>query len=92
MRTIEFCEAELLPHFNREEAEFFPLWREIAQDLIDQLLSEHAELRRMIEDLKAVHSDQELREAFSRLGILLERHIRLEERELFPLVEQSLRE
>lgn len=74
-----FFERETLRHF-REEEQLFPLAPEEAHPLVERLLAEHAEIRALVEGLPATAAEA---------AALLERHIRAEERELFPLVEAS---
>lgn len=77
---------ELEAHFAAEEALLFPhLRRHGRADLAGRLLREHDAIRRTLrrtDDLSA----QRLRV----LGEVLERHVRREEREAFPLLENAL--
>ena len=91
-RSLEDCAQEvsrfladaLLPHFEAEEKVLFTA------------LSRHPECRPVIAQLENEHSalraadagSMELRKFLFDFGDLLERHIRLEERELFPLFEK----
>jgi hemerythrin-like domain-containing protein len=68
-QTIEYCDGEILPHFELEERTIFP----IAKDL---------ETAKPIED--------NAKTALRALGERLEKHIRKEERDLFPLLESEL--
>jgi len=83
----EFFRASLAPHFAAEESALFPFMRASipeSENLIQELLAEHEQLRGwvgLLEDEK--HPAKLLFEAAD----LLERHIRREERELFPLFE-----
>ena len=85
--VLEFYRAHLLAHFKAEEAILFPLMREQVAgcgEMLDQLEREHEQLRRLIPELEAGTG---LAKLIFDLGDLLERHIRKEERELFPLFE-----
>jgi len=80
--------TELDSHFRAEEQILFPAMRTRVPDsrpLIDQLLRDHETIRRAVSQLKAGTAIGKL---IFDLGDLLERHIRMEERELFPLFEQ----
>jgi iron-sulfur cluster repair protein YtfE (RIC family) len=86
----------ILPHFQFEEQELFPavsgIHHEIDQ-LIYILIDDHAEIARQIElmegDTKiALGSEQSLND----LGVSIEGHIRLEEREFFELVQRHVDE
>ena len=79
---------ELISHFRAEEEILFPRLRAQvpgSDQLIDELLRDHESIRRAIPKLEAGTS---LGKLIFDLGDLLERHIRREERELFPLFEQ----
>ncbi|MGZ8489442.1 MAG: hemerythrin domain-containing protein, partial [Candidatus Binatia bacterium] len=69
------------------EEVLFPLMRERVAgcaELLDQLIKDHEQLRRAMAQLEA---GMGLAKLIFDLGDLLERHIRKEERELFPLFE-----
>jgi len=83
----DFFAQNLVPHFRAEEEILFPLIRARAAEshsLIDQLLKDHEQLRKGEECLA---EDKGLSKVLFDLGDLLERHIRREERELFPFFE-----
>ena len=86
----DFFTQNLTNHFRAEEEALFPLLRALMPDsepIINQLLREHQELRSAMPNLEA---ETGLGKVIFDLGDLLERHIRKEERELFPLFEQHL--
>lgn len=78
-------------HFEVEEQVLLPAFAEFADPhvpLVAQALCDHAELRRRgREALDAATADPE---ALQVLGRRLAEHVRLEERELFPLIEKTL--
>ena len=83
----DFFAQNLVPHFRAEEEILFPLIRARAAEshsLIDELLKDHEQLRKWEECLE---EDKGLAKLLFDLGDLLERHIRREERELFPFFE-----
>ncbi len=85
--VLEFYRANLLAHFKAEEEVLFPLMREQVAgcgDMLDQLVRDHQQLHRAMPQLEAGVG---LAKLIFDLGDLLERHIRKEERELFPLFE-----
>jgi iron-sulfur cluster repair protein YtfE (RIC family) len=80
--------AELDSHFRAEEEILFPPMRTRfpeSRELIDELVRDHETIRRALPRLKTATG---LGKLIFDLGDLLERHIRKEERELFPLFEQ----
>ena len=91
-RTIEYVKEEILPHFASEEKLIFPEALAIleARPLIQELLAQHAELRAQFAQLEGLHDNDEILTHFRALGSLLETHIRKEERELFPILEEKL--
>jgi iron-sulfur cluster repair protein YtfE (RIC family) len=83
----EFARNELLPHFSLEEDIVFPFIRSITDEkltqLVESLQKEHDQMRDLLESLQAD------KKQMSSFGELLERHIRTEERQLFPQLEQA---
>ena len=87
---LAFYASNLIPHFRAEEEVLFPLLRSVVPgsgEMIDELVRNHAQIRAAIPQLEAGTG---LAKLIFDLGDLLERHIRKEERELFPLFEQHV--
>ena len=83
-----FFRAYLERHFKAEEEVLFPFMRAAISEavpLIDELVREHAQLRAFSSRLQEKGG---LSKILFEAGDLLERHIRREERELFPLFEK----
>jgi hemerythrin-like domain-containing protein len=88
----EFFANNLVRHFRAEEEALFPKLRELVPEsaaIVDQLVREHRQLRAAVAQLD---TDAGLGKLVFDFGDLLERHIRKEERELFPLFEQHVGE
>jgi len=87
---IDFYRQNLVAHFRAEEDALFP-WMQanIAESapIIDELLRQHEEIRQIAVRIGA---GQGLPKLIFDIGDLLERHIRKEERELFPLFEAQV--
>jgi hemerythrin-like domain-containing protein len=88
---VDFFEREGARHFRIEEELLLPAYARHAQfdePAIVRVLTEHVDLRRRGQDLEnsADPDPYVLRE----LGERLERHIRFEERVLFPMIEGAL--
>ena len=86
----EFFANQLVPHFRAEEEVLFPQMRALvpeSESIIEQLIRDHQQFRAAIPQLE---SEVSLGKLVFDLGDLLERHIRKEERELFPLFEQHV--
>jgi hemerythrin-like domain-containing protein len=87
---LAFYAINLVPHFRAEEEVLFPLLRSVvpeSEGMIDELMRNHAQIRQATPQLEAGTG---LAKLIFDLGDLLERHIRKEERELFPLFEQHV--
>ena len=90
--VLDFYYRNLVAHFRAEEEVLFPLLRSSAPQsvaIIDELTRQHDEIRRAIPQLEAGTG---LAKLIFDLGDLLDRHIRKEERELFPLFEEHVTE
>lgn len=88
---LDFFEREGARHFRAEEELLLPAYaRHTAVEApeIVRVLTEHVDLRRRGQDLAAGADPDPA--ALRELGELLERHIRFEERELFPMIEAAL--
>jgi hemerythrin-like domain-containing protein len=87
---LAFYRDHLVEHFRAEEEILFPLLRSSvpqSEVIIDELKVEHDEIRRAVPQLETGIGTAKL---IFDLGDLLERHIRKEERELFPLFERHV--
>lgn len=86
-----FFADETVRHFREEEELLFPsiLEFEEARELLVQALLEHQHLHALTARLqRLVMTGGEVDDVMRELGRLLEAHVRLEERELFPLIER----
>ena len=84
-----FFEYRLTNHLRLEEELLFPAFRTVLgveASLIDILLNDHRELRAQAAAIKAGAHDQ-----VDPFCVLLERHIRTEERQLFVLAENRMK-
>lgn len=94
--TVCFFHDNLVAHFQAEEEVLFPAIRARVPQaiaLLDTLIAEHATIRSSVEQLSRIASnDPSLPTLLKSFGDVLERHIRCEERELFPLYEAHISE
>jgi hemerythrin-like domain-containing protein len=84
-KNAAFLQNDLAPHFQAEELHLVPLLRQfdVVEPLaIEQLLEDHRQLTRLARAATASDLD-----AFADL---LERHIRREEREIFPAYQERV--
>lgn len=85
-RVIRAFSAELEPHFQVEEQSLLPLLRSAEnRSLVQRTLADHQQLRALLDDLRRNDS-----EALGSFGKGLSAHVRFEERELFPVIENLL--
>jgi quercetin dioxygenase-like cupin family protein/hemerythrin-like domain-containing protein len=93
---LRFYSSETIGHFRQEEEELFPLLvdrSDPADELVTRALVEHQRLHALVDRLdRAVAAGDPDPALMRELGELLERHIRFEERTLFPHVEQAVPE
>jgi hemerythrin-like domain-containing protein len=83
--TTWFWENHLLPHFVLEEDHLFPMLKD-EYELVKKAIAQHQDLKMLFQIQQKTHSD------FKRIYELLQKHIRLEERELFNLIQTILSE
>jgi hemerythrin-like domain-containing protein len=84
---LAFYRSNLARHFEAEEEVLFPAMRKtvpVSAAIIDALVQDHQQIRQALAQLELKTG---LAKLIFDLGDLLERHIRKEERELFPLFE-----
>ncbi len=85
-RALQLYGNELDAHFNIEEGTLLPLLQTAeTQPLVQRTLLEHRQLRDLLDGLR-----QRNAESLQRFGQLLKEHVRFEERELFPALEEAL--
>jgi mannose-6-phosphate isomerase-like protein (cupin superfamily) len=84
---LRFFAEESVRHFREEEELLFPLVAEVeeARELVVAALLQHQRLHALAARLRRSPGDESVARD---LGELLEAHVRLEERELFPLIER----
>jgi len=91
--TLAFWEDDLKRHFAAEETILLPaLSGEECAASLARMLDEHALLRDLIERIGRSSDETERQTTLAAFAERLTRHIRFEERELFPQVEQALPE
>jgi iron-sulfur cluster repair protein YtfE (RIC family) len=86
-----YFERELLPHFRIEEEILFPALSKMPEleELIKNLLVQHQKMRDAIGMISIITDNDQLNKALADFGVLLESHVRIEERELFPKLEEA---
>jgi hemerythrin-like domain-containing protein len=92
---ILFWERELERHFQDEEKVLLPMVAKyLAEDadIVGATLRQHADIRMLVTALKAAPQTDYDTNLLVQLGAALREHIRFEENELFPLIEQRVPE
>ncbi len=94
---LEFWQSDTSLHFRKEEEVLLPVLARYGGDVGErpllQMLTQHARIRGLAMQLSDELKQDEIREDTLRnLGEQLEAHIRLEERQVFPLIEETLPE
>ena len=84
----QFYTTDLMPHFEAEEKVFATVKGLAANldELLNEIVPEHSLLRAKF---SAIHGHADLGPYLDELGKTLEQHIRKEERQLFPLIEET---
>lgn len=78
--------TEMAVHFRVEEQYLFPVLREHGEhELVDELMREHRAMQYALEDPR-----RQDRSRLDAIGHVLAAHIRREEREVFPRIEQLM--
>jgi hypothetical protein len=91
---VAFFDSWGVAHFREEEERLFPLLfedagAEEAPDELVRALLDHVRLHALAARLRAQLAEGDVEaETLQRAGTLLAAHVRLEERELFPLIER----
>lgn len=90
--ALSFYQGPLRRHINQEEQQLFPAVASKSaelQALVAELKDEHQQLDQLF---SALTTATDLPGALDDLGILLEKHVRKEERQFFQLIQQTLSE
>lgn len=93
-RALEFYESDLIVHFAAEEKLLYPFVKgrdSIVDRLFGEIMEEHKQIKHLIEGLSEGGA-AELEEKLDMLGGLIDRHIRKEERDLFPRIQEVFSE
>jgi hemerythrin-like domain-containing protein len=83
----EFWDNQLASHFESEESLLLPLLQD--NKIAEQFLSEHDRIRKLIQAISE-NQNKNVKEDALKLGILINDHIRFEERTMFPWLEKTI--
>jgi hemerythrin-like domain-containing protein len=93
---LTFWHAHTNAHFREEEEVLLPFFArhgEMDQPILNQMLREHVLIRRHVLDLSAqMQTSTPQFQTVLAIGEQLDAHIRLEERQVFPLIEAAIPE
>jgi hemerythrin-like domain-containing protein len=92
---LAFWQKETATHFRKEEEVLLPVLARYGEDVswepIAEMLIQHAQIRGLVMKLSGEIEDADVRlETLRSIGEQLEAHIRLEERQVFPMIEKNL--
>ncbi len=88
--TINFFQNYLVKHFDDEEnilMKFLKGRDTLLDNLFEQMINEHIEIKSLIDKIK---SKENYEDYLDKLGYTLEKHIRMEERELFDRIQNVI--
>lgn len=84
---VHFWKTHLLPHFAEEDL----LFKQVEDPLVQRAYAEHHQLHTVLERLKSASPDDKSA-LIPEIADLVDHHVRFEERELFPHLEQAIPE
>ncbi|HCN85075.1 MAG TPA: hypothetical protein DIT07_15875 [Sphingobacteriaceae bacterium] len=89
--ALAFYEEEIIQHFEEEEKilELIKGINPMIDLLAETILHDHEELHA---SFQAINNSQDIKTHLDELGKALETHIRTEERQLFPLIQEACNE
>ncbi|WP_411275455.1 hemerythrin domain-containing protein [Daejeonella sp.] len=90
--AIQFYNDDLIEHFDREE-KIVPLVSDVdvqLDELLTNMVEEHKVLHKLFRNLMDQADHADLASRLDVLGKTLEGHIRKEERQLFPLIQEKV--
>jgi iron-sulfur cluster repair protein YtfE (RIC family) len=88
--TISFYKNELVKHFTNEEEVLYPAVKNKSNEideLFEEIISEHKKIKQLVDQLETNKNKTDI---LNELGVLLELHIRKEERLLFEKIQNLL--
>ena len=88
--TLSFYKDELVKHFKNEEDILYPAVKNNNNEidsLFEEIISEHKKIKQLVVQLESVENKSDI---LNELGIMLESHIRKEERVLFDKIQNIL--
>ena len=90
--TIDIYKNELVKHFTNEEEILYPAVKNKSNEideLFEEIISEHKKIKQLVVQLEFSENKSDI---LNELGVLLESHIRKEERVLFEKIQNLLSE
>ena len=84
---LYFWKEHLLPHFSEEDI----LFEQVDDAFVQRAYAEHRELNEILERLESANTEEKAI-LIPKIADLVDNHVRFEERELFPHLEQSIPE
>ncbi|WP_080875466.1 hemerythrin domain-containing protein [Oceanobacillus timonensis] len=89
---VDYWEKDAVSHFRDEEEILLPLYDAYAEEpeteLMKEMLFQHMQIRSLVYAIRENREDPY--DKMHRLGELLEKNVRFEEREVFPVIEEAI--
>ncbi|WP_186578468.1 hemerythrin domain-containing protein [Aquibacillus kalidii] len=92
-QVIDFWQTDGEDHFRDEEEVLLPLYAQyesVDQDSIRDMLIQHVQIRSLVQQIRGKQRPN--LDTFRKLGEILNDHVRLEERVIFPMIEKAVPE
>lgn len=85
---LYFWKEHLLPHFSEEDV----LFEKVDDKLVQRAYDEHHEINRLVMSLDSIKNEEDKVQAAVKIADMVDKHVRFEERELFPHLENAIEE
>ncbi len=91
-KTARQIASLLITHSSLEEEFIYPVLAEVNKDLADESVAEHAEAKRLLDELDGMEAgtDSGLSELLTQLQAAIEAHVAKEEESVFPVLTDRL--
>lgn len=85
---LYFWKEHLLPHFSEEDV----LFEKVDDKFVQRAYNEHHEINGLVMSLGSIKEEEDKVQAAIQIADMVDKHVRFEERELFPHLEAAIEE
>jgi hypothetical protein len=85
---LYFWKEHLLPHFSEEDI----LFEKVDDKQVQRAYAEHHEINELVMSLGTIKEEEDRLQAAIQIADMVDKHVRFEERELFPHLEAAIEE